>query len=203
MEQNRLLFGTLNSGKLVEAQEVFQSSPYHVLGAREWASQNSSLNNPPQVAETGDTYFENAKLKADAYFNWSGLPCFADDAGLEVDALDGAPGLYSARYAGAEFGPEHIQKVLSELENSRVRSARFRSLIYCVGIGAEPIVCEGVLEGIITEHERGDGGFGYDSIFQVAGERETLAEIKASGRTIPTHRIKALQGLLGQLKQRV
>lgn len=149
-------------------------------------------------AETGATLLENARIKAQAAVRLTGLPAIADDTGLEVDALDGAPGHRAARFAGP--GASDAENMSLLLERMRAvpagrRTARFRTVcLACFPKGSER-VGEGVLEGLITEAPRGAGGFGYDPVFEVAELGRTLAELDAAAKNAVSHRGRAATAL--------
>lgn len=149
-------------------------------------------------AETGTTLLENARLKAEAAVRLTGLPAIADDTGLEVDALDGAPGHRAARFAGPGAGDaENLALLLERMKAVPPgrRTARFRTVcVACFPDGSER-VGEGVLEGLITEAPRGAGGFGYDPVFEVAGLGRTLAELDDAGKNALSHRARAAVAL--------
>ena len=185
----KIVFATSNSGKLREASEIlgegFQLVPLTEIGITE------------DIPETGDTLRENSLLKAQYVFDHCGCDCFADDTGLEVDALDGAPGVYTARYAGddKDFN-KNMDKVLYELERvGGSRRARFKSVI-TLFIDGEPHFFEGTLEGEIAHEKSGNGGFGYDPIF-IADEYpgQTLADISEEQKNDISHRGKALRAM--------
>ena len=156
------------------------------------------------AAEDGDTLEENALLKARAALALTGLPAIADDTGLEVDALNGVPGVRSARYAGegATYA-DNVRKLLQDLEGVEParRTARFRTVCVVCFPDREPIVAEGVLEGGILTAPRGDGGFGYDPVFEVAGTGRTLAELPFEEKNAMSHRARAVQELAKKLKK--
>ena len=185
----KIVFATGNSGKLREASEIlgegFQLVPLTEIGITE------------DIPETGDTLRENSLEKAQYVFDHCGCDCFADDTGLEVDALDGAPGVYTARYAGddKDFN-KNMDKVLYELERvGGSRRARFKSVI-TLFIDGEPHFFEGTLEGEIAHEKSGNGGFGYDPIF-IADEYpgQTLADISEEQKNDISHRGKALRAM--------
>ena len=185
----KIVFATSNSGKLREASEIlgegFQLVPLTEIGITE------------DIPETGDTLRENSLQKAQYVFDHCGCDCFADDTGLEVDALDGAPGVYTARYAGddKDFN-KNMDKVLYELERvGGSRRARFKSVI-TLFIDGEPHFFEGTLEGEIAHEKSGNGGFGYDPIF-IADEYpgQTLADISEEQKNDISHRGKALRAM--------
>ena len=150
------------------------------------------------VEETGDTLEENALLKARAVVAATGVAALADDTGLEVDSLGGRPGVRSARYAGenATYG-DNVARLLAEMEGRTERSARFRTVAALVWPSGRFLVAEGVLEGRISTEARGEGGFGYDSVFEV-GDR-TLAEITPAEKNRISHRSRALRSLAALL----
>lgn len=185
----KIVFATGNSGKLREASEIlgegFQLVPLTEIGITE------------DIPETGDTLRENSLQKAQYVFDHCGCDSFADDTGLEVDALDGAPGVYTARYAGddKDFN-KNMDKVLYELERvGGSRRARFKSVI-TLFIDGEPHFFEGTLEGEIAHEKSGNGGFGYDPIF-IADEYpgQTLADISEEQKNDISHRGKALRAM--------
>jgi len=157
-----------------------------------------------EIEEDGDTFEENSYKKAYEIMKTSGLPTIADDSGLEVDWLDGAPGVYSARFAGEECDDEaNNHKLLSLLQGvpKEKRGARFVSVITLIFPEGNVLVARGETEGILLEEERGDGGFGYDPLFVPAGEVLTYAELTADHKNQISHRGKALQKLKELLYQ--
>ena len=189
---HRLLIATGNPGKLREFGALFDA---HVESQWELVAPADVGLQDFTVVEDGDTYAENAGRKARSYSNACGLPALADDSGLEVDALDGAPGLYSARYAGdAADDAANRTKLLQALANipTERRAARFR----CVIALAFPYTTnvrlgEGVVEGSIAMDERGDLGFGYDPVFALSDGRR-MAELDMSEKNAISHRARAL-----------
>ena len=155
----------------------------------------------PEVEETGTTFAENALLKAESACKVTGMPAIADDSGLMVDALDGAPGVYSARYAGeGATDKQRYEKLLSELEAvpEEKRTARFASAVCCVFPDGKVITAEGTCEGKIAYGPTGEGGFGYDPVFLV-GER-SYAEMTAEEKDSISHRGLALSKLAQELE---
>jgi XTP/dITP diphosphohydrolase len=156
----------------------------------------------PHVDETGATLEENALLKARAVMETVGLPAVADDTGLEVAALGGAPGVETARYAGADASySDNVRRLLRELEGVEQRDARFRTVVALVMPDGEEVVAEGVLDGFIAAAPRGNGGFGYDPVFEVDGI--TLSEMGVEKKNTLSHRTKALQSLAEMLGSRM
>ncbi|RYZ95859.1 MAG: non-canonical purine NTP diphosphatase [Sphingobacteriaceae bacterium] len=148
------------------------------------------------IEETGSTFKENASIKSHHVFNNYHLNCFGDDSGLEVDALNGEPGVYSARYAGTHGNhPANIEKVLKQLGDNVNRKARFRTVISLIWNGEEHFF-EGTVEGTIRQEESGIGGFGYDPIFQPEGYDITFAEMSMEEKNSISHRGRAMEGLI-------
>ncbi len=158
----------------------------------------------PDVVEDADTLLGNARLKAVAISTASGLPALADDTGLEVDALGGAPGVFSARYAGDGCTYEdNRHKLLTELDGVTDRSARFRTVAIVVGPDGTEVAAEGVCEGRITHAERGEAGFGYDAVFEpLEGDGFTFAEMSTAAKHAISHRGRAFRALLDELQRR-
>lgn len=194
-----ILFASTNKGKVVEVLETAKShKEIQIILPSELPSK---LGAAPDVEESGDTYKENALLKSYAYFAWANIPALADDTGLEVEVLNGIPGVKSARYAGEPSDPKkNIAKLLNALTGVTNRKARFICVLSLVGMGPKEIIVEAFLPGSIIEVPRGTGGFGYDSIFLPEGHKETLSELKASGKEIKTHRILALEKLFPMIE---
>ncbi len=159
----------------------------------------------PEVEETGGSLEENARLKARALAEATGLGALADDTGLEVDALSGAPGIRSARFAGpgATYA-DNVAKLLEALAGTSHRSARFRTVAFARLADGRELACEGVLEGSIAEAPRGDGGFGYDPVFVPAdGDGWTLAELPPGAKHEISARGRAFRRLAGMLLEAV
>lgn len=175
-----------NTDKIAEVEAVLSSldPPVAVIPDHVW----------DDVDETEDTLVGNALLKARAVVVATSHAAIADDTGLEVDALGGAPGVTTARYAGESATyQDNVDKLLRELSGIEDRTARFRTAVALVTPRGEEVVVEGVLEGVITTERRGEGGFGYDPIFEVDGR--TLAEIPADEKNKISHRALALLAL--------
>ena len=157
----------------------------------------------PEVEETGTTFKENAFLKAHAVAKATGLPSIADDTGLEVDALGGAPGIFSARYAGEnctyEDNVKKLLRNLSDIAEDR-RTARFKTVAVYVHKETE-LSAEGVVEGLITEKEEGFGGFGYDPVFSVLYMKKTYAQLADEEKNRVSHRGKAIRSLIEKLRE--
>ncbi|MFQ6609103.1 MAG: RdgB/HAM1 family non-canonical purine NTP pyrophosphatase [Fidelibacterota bacterium] len=158
----------------------------------------------PEIKETGTTLEENALLKARTVAALLGRPAIADDTGLEVDALDSAPGVYAARYAGEGCSYEdNVNKLLAELVNVPFsdRTARFRT-IACFADGEKELTSEGVVEGIITETPRGEDGFGYDPVFLIFHLGKTYAQLTKEEKNSLSHRSRAIKSLISLLRKR-
>lgn len=158
----------------------------------------------PEIEETGLTFVENAILKARNASALSGLPAIADDSGLEVDALQGAPGIYSARFAGPDASDaENNAKLLAELAEvpDEQRTARFQCLLVYMRHAKDPtpIICQGTWEGLVLRRPQGENGFGYDPLFFVAEKNCSAAELPAEVKNAMSHRGQALQCLLEAL----
>jgi XTP/dITP diphosphohydrolase len=160
----------------------------------------------PDVEETGDTLEENARIKARAIADALGLLAIADDTGLEVDALHGAPGVYSARYAGAPASyADNVVKLLRELEGvyPSLRTARFTTVAIARGPDGREVVARGEVEGLIAALPRGEGGFGYDPVFvPVEGDGRSLAELTPEEKHAVSHRGRAFRALARLLEER-
>jgi XTP/dITP diphosphohydrolase len=193
----RLVLATNNPGKLRELQALLQPLQFVVLPKSQFTQQ--------EVAETGDSFIANALIKARHASQASGLPAIADDSGIEVAALNGAPGIYSARFAGANASDvDNLHKLLHSLNNTpdARRSARYRcALVYVHGASdAAPLIAEASWEGAIARAPRGNDGFGYDPIFLLPDGR-TAAEMSAAEKNRLSHRGQALQQLLLKMQQ--
>lgn len=192
----RIVLATGNRGKLAEFEAMLKPLRF------EFAPQSAFGIEPPE--ETGTTFAANALLKARHAAQLSGLPAMADDSGLEVDALDGAPGVWSARYAGpGASDAENCAKLLRALHGvpPAARRARFRCVIAFVQSAADPapVFGAGVWEGRILEAPRGTGGFGYDPIFEDASTGRAVAELESAEKNSRSHRSQALHALLSAL----
>ncbi|TNE81367.1 MAG: non-canonical purine NTP diphosphatase [Bacteroidetes bacterium] len=179
-----LVFATNNKHKLQEASQVL---PEDLL-----LLNLDDIGCEEELAETADTFQGNALMKAEYVFKNYEVACFADDSGLEVDALNGAPGVYSARYAGEHGNAEkNMDKLLEALKGSAHRKARFKTVIALVQPQGVHYF-EGSVEGHILEEKRGDRGFGYDPLFVPEGETRSFAEMSPSEKNSMSHRARAL-----------
>lgn len=153
-----------------------------------------------EIPETGATLEENAKIKADYITKNYGFDCFSDDTGLLIDALNGEPGIYSARYAGHQKNAqENMAKVLDELHDESNRDAHFKTVIH-LNLNGEGHIFEGVVNGEITKEQHGTGGFGYDPIFKPKGFDQTFGELPLNVKNSVSHRARAVQKLVEFLK---
>ena len=183
-----LIFATANKHKLSEAQAILGKGFSLVVP--------SQLGLTGEIPETADTLKENALMKAKFLWDKFGRPCFADDTGLEVDFLNGRPGVYSARYAGIEADPvKNMQKLLKELNGANCRKARFVTVVALILDENRTFLFEGALEGSILEVSSGCGGFGYDPLFMPEGYSKTLAELSAEEKNRISHRGIAMRKL--------
>ncbi|MDR7867576.1 MAG: XTP/dITP diphosphatase [Sporomusaceae bacterium] len=186
-----LVVATRNKGKVTEIAAALAALPVEVLAL-------DSFPAVPEAVESGDTFAANAILKATHYALNTGRACLADDSGLEVDALGGAPGVYSARYAGPEASDADCNaKLLAELEGvpDDRRTARFRCVLAYIDPDGALLTAEGTCEGTILKEPRGTGGFGYDPLFYMPGAEKTLAEMTVADKNAVSHRGQALRNM--------
>lgn len=189
----KLIFATHNPNKLAEIKSTVKT--FELVGLKE-------MGIVEDIAETGSTLEENALIKSHYIYQKTELSCFADDTGLEVDALDGRPGVYSARYAGEHATAEaNMQKLLFEMEGQKNRSARFRTVISLILLGEEYFF-EGEVKGEILLQKTGDDGFGYDPIFKPIGFDQSFAEMSMKQKNEISHRGVAVKKLLHFLSHR-
>lgn len=184
----KLVFATNNKHKLDEVRKITSRHPVEIVSLAE-------INCFDDIPETADTLEGNALQKAHYIQEKFGLNCFADDTGLEVEALNNAPGVYSARYAGPGHDSEaNMKKLLYEMEGKENRKARFRTVIALVWNG-KTYTFEGIVNGTITTAKRGENGFGYDPIFIPEGYDQTFAELGDNIKNQISHRAKAVEKL--------
>lgn len=193
----RVVLATSNPGKVTELQELLEPFQMEVVPQTQFGVTS--------VEETGLSFIENAIIKARHAAQHTGLPAIADDSGIEVDALHGAPGIHSARYAGAGASDaDNLNKLLNELRSiaPELRTARYRcALVYMRwALDPAPIVCQASWEGLLIDEPRGLGGFGYDPIFELPSKL-TAAELPAAQKNTISHRGRALQMLVHQLRE--
>ena len=187
----KLVFATNNAHKLEEVQAI--------VGDRFTIKSLSDIGCSDDIPETGDTFEENAQQKTDYLFERYGLDCFGDDSGLEIDALDGEPGVYSARYSGSRDMEKNIDLVLSKLGDNPERTARFRTVI-SLFMNKQQYFFEGSIEGDIIHERKGLRGFGYDPIFIPKGYDKSFAEMTAEEKNKISHRAIAVGKLARFLK---
>ena len=195
----KIVIATRNRHKAVELQTLLHGAGYDAVRLDEIDPDGKI----PEVEETGTTFKENALLKAHAIAKATGLPSVADDTGLEVDALGGAPGIFSARYAGENCTYEdNVKKLLRELSDvaDDRRTAHFKTVAVYVHKETE-LSAEGVVEGVITEKAEGVGGFGYDPVFSVLDMKKTYAQLADEEKNRVSHRGKAIRSLIEKLRE--
>jgi XTP/dITP diphosphohydrolase len=189
------VLATGNKGKIREFSGLLEGLFGKILSLND-------LESPPAVIEDGETFRENALKKARAVAAYSGLPALADDSGLEVEALGGRPGVYSARYAGeGAVDSDNIAKLLSELQGVANRKARFVCFLALVTPGGDETIVSGECEGIIIDEPRGQGGFGYDPVFFLQEYNKTMAEIAPELKNKISHRARACRSLAKILRE--
>lgn len=189
-----LIFATNNAHKLEEVQQM--------VGDRFILKSLTDINCHDDIPETGVTFEENAKQKTDYLVERFAVNCFGDDSGLEVDALNGEPGVYSARYSGSRDMGKNIDLVLEKLGDSTNRKARFKTVI-SLYLNGEQHYFEGTVEGNIITNRIGTEGFGYDPIFIPEGYTQTFAEMSMLEKNKISHRAKAIAKLVDFLKSKI
>ena len=182
----KFILASQNRHKLVEMQSILEKHGVEVV-------LQSDMGLKVDVEETGTTFAENAMLKAKAVMEASGLPAIADDSGVCVDALNGAPGIYSARYGGEGLDDvQRYQLLLKNMQGAGSRTAHFTSAIACIFPNGDTLEAEGICPGTIAYAPQGDGGFGYDPVFFLPELRKTYAQLTAEEKAMVSHRGKAL-----------
>lgn len=188
-----LVFATYNDNKLIEVQILLETGKYKLQSL-------GDLNITEDIPETKDTICENAIQKAEYLYGKYKMDCFADDTGLCIDALDGKPGVFSARYAGPKKDSlDNMKKVLDEMEGAKNRSAQFKTVI-ALFIDGNRYIFKGICQGTITNKPIGKDGFGYDPIFIPKGYSNTFAEMTIEEKNRISHRAKAVEQLVAFLK---
>lgn len=192
----RLILATRNPGKVAELAARLDGLGVDLVSA-------SDISNAPDVVEDADTLVGNALKKARVLARHSGEPALADDTGLEVDALGGAPGVWSARFAGPDAtDADNRAKLVRDLHGVETRTARFRTVLAFVD-GTSERTFDGVCEGVLLDSERGEGGFGYDRLFVPAdGDGRTFAEMNTAEKNVISHRGRALEAFAAWLSER-
>jgi len=196
-ERKRLIIASNNAGKIREFKELLSPFGFEVISMRD-----AGFND--EIVEDGDTFEENAHIKARAVFEATGMPTIADDSGLEIDFLDGAPGVYSARYAGeGASDKERCQKVLDEMHGvaRELRDAKFICSIYFIYAEDDEYSVRGEVSGYIGEKPKGKNGFGYDPIFML-NDDESMATIDEEEKNKISHRARAFGQLSRILKEK-
>jgi len=191
-----LIIATNNKDKLKEFKNILKDSGIKILSAADFADF-------PDVEETGETLQANALLKAQAVWDKYHLPCVADDTGLEVDCLNGQPGVYSSRYAGENATyDDNCRKLLAAVVGmpQNRRSARFRTVMAFIDQDGQPHYANGKIEGEIIDEKRGNNGFGYDPLFYIPKLGKTLAELPSEQKNQISHRHNALVNILPIIK---
>ncbi len=191
----KLVIASNNKGKLREIREIMSGSGIEILSQKEAGCEF-------EAEETGRTFDENARIKALAAMRATGLPAAADDSGLEVNAMDGAPGVYSSRYCGDRSYEETCREIIGIVEGNEDRGARYCCAVVCCFPDGREIHCFATTEGQIARQLRGSGGFGYDPMFLLPDGR-TMAELSEAEKNAISHRGRAFRELLKKLKDGV
>ena len=192
----KLCFATNNDHKLSEAKDI-AGKDFEIVSLKD-------IHCFEELPETSPTLEGNSLQKAQFVFQKYSVPCFADDTGLEVEALNGEPGVFSARYAGEQKNSaDNIDLLLNKLGTSLNRKARFRTVITLLGMEASPLFFEGIVEGTITHKRRGTFGFGYDPVFIPHGYTKTYAEMTLQEKSLLSHRAIAVKKLGDYLKDHI
>ena len=187
MKVKKIVFATGNPNKLKEIKSAINS--FEIVGLKD-------LRVTEEIPETGDNLKKNALQKAKYVYDKTGLDCFSDDTGLEIEALDCRPGVYSAMYAGPDCNAENnMQKVLREIEESPNRAAQFKTVIALI-LNGEEYFFEGVVSGKILKEKSGEDGFGYDPIFRPVGYEKSFAEMSIAQKNEISHRGLAVKKLV-------
>lgn len=188
----KIVLASNNPDKLKEVREILTPLGYEVISQREAGCEI-------EAEETGETFVENARIKAAAAVEATGLACAADDSGLEVNAMGGAPGVYSSRYCGDSPYEETCRRIINIVNCSDDRGARFRCAVVCRFPDGREIVCEGKIEGTIGTRLEGENGFGYDPIFVPEGYARSMACLTDAEKNAISHRGRAFRQLAVEL----
>ncbi len=190
-----IVVASKNQGKVAEFEKAFSQLPVKILSLKDFGD-------IPEAVEDGATFAENARKKAQHYLQYTKKPCLADDSGLEVDALGGAPGVFSARYAGEEANDAannaKLLQQMADVESER-RTGRFRCVLALTFPDGRILEADGVVEGRLLMAEKGDGGFGYDPLFFLPELAKTFAELTLSEKNAISHRGQAIAVMAAQL----
>lgn len=194
----KIVIATKNQGKLREIKAAFEKLPVEILSL-------ADFKNLPDAVEDGKTFEENARIKAKFFSEKTKLACLADDSGLEVDALNGAPGVFSARFSGYHASDgKNNEKLLEELEKNHIEesAADYRCALCFYDTNGEEILTSGIVKGTIKKIPKGSGGFGYDPYFYI-DDKKTMAELTAEEKDSVSHRGEALRQMVPKLKERL
>lgn len=188
----RIILASNNADKLREVREILAPAGIEVLSQSEAGCHF-------EAEENGTTFVENARIKAKAAVEATGMPCVADDSGLEVNAMGGGPGIYSSRFCGDAGYPETCRRIMEIVDGSDDRGARFKCAVVCVFPNGDELVCEGVVEGSIGRVYEGEHGFGYDPIFVPEGHRHSMACLSDEEKNAISHRGRAFRNFAERL----
>ena len=191
----KFVLASQNKGKLAEMSEILSGLGVEIV-------LESDLGVQVDVEETGETFLDNARLKARAVMEATGLPAVADDSGLCVDALGGGPGVYSARYGGGSLSDEEkLRLLLSNMRGAPGRGAHFETAVVCAFPGGDELTASGRVDGTIAYAPMGEGGFGYDPIFFYPPKSKTFAQLSAEEKAAVSHRGNALRAFAEKLRE--
>ncbi|MBL7815389.1 MAG: RdgB/HAM1 family non-canonical purine NTP pyrophosphatase [Saprospiraceae bacterium] len=191
-----LVFATNNPHKVAEVNDVLRGANLEGIEVVTM----TAVGHTTDLPETHETILENAIEKAEYLHNKYGVACFSEDTGLEIDVLNGEPGVHTAHYSGSRNPADNIAKVLNLMHEATLRTARFRTIIVLILRGGEQYVFEGICEGVIRLEPAGEGGFGYDPIFEPVGYNLTFAELPMSVKSNISHRGRATAKLIDFLR---
>lgn len=192
----KIVFASSNKGKIKEVKELLKESDVEILSLED-------IGFTGDIVEDGTTFEENAGIKAKTVCKFSGLPAVADDSGLVIDALDGRPGVYSARYGGYDTSYDiKLQMLLDELKDvpKEKRTARYEAAVYCAFPDGKSIITHGTCEGWMGYEPKGENGFGYDPLFMI-DDTQTMAQISDQAKNAMSHRGKAVREFAEKLKE--
>lgn len=190
-----IVIASQNVHKVMEFEDAFKNTGVTIKSLKHF-------DNVPKIDETGTTFEENATLKATGIMNFTHQAVIADDSGLVVKALNGQPGVHSARYAGDHDDDANNNKLLKEMQNKPDRSAYFESVLVYLTPQGDKVVASGRIDGQILTARRGNNDFGYDPLFYVPAQQKTLAEMTIHDKNMISHRGNAIRNLLNRLQER-